>query len=159
MGKCENYFADFVITIEIAAIQIGGNSYEASTSCIIKSDFDDGSMSIYFGATIFCNSRKPYSYLNIEAGGKDDVHSWLLFVAARSLKKNGGALEEKTANASADQVLCVSQRRKETYSRIRSHLFLSFYPPMLHISKLPQMESMIDSLAANLASSVPMIIT
>ena len=72
MGKCENYFADFVITIAIAAIQIGGNSYEASTSCIIKSDFDDGSMSIYFGATIFRNSRKPYSYVNSEAGGKDD---------------------------------------------------------------------------------------
>lgn len=37
----------------------------------IKANLDDGSMSIYFGATLFKNTGKPFDYMNIEAEGKD----------------------------------------------------------------------------------------
>lgn len=39
----------------------------------IKRNLDDGSMSIYFGSTIFRNTRKPFDYINIEAEGKKNV--------------------------------------------------------------------------------------
>jgi hypothetical protein len=38
-----------------------------------KTNVDDGSMSIYFGMTLFGNTDKPFSYINIEAGGKDNA--------------------------------------------------------------------------------------
>lgn len=36
----------------------------------VKDNLDDGSMSIYFGTTKVSNTNFPYSYMNIEAGGK-----------------------------------------------------------------------------------------
>jgi hypothetical protein len=36
-------------------------------------DADDGSMSVYFGMTLFGNTDKPFSYINIEAGGKPNT--------------------------------------------------------------------------------------
>jgi len=38
-----------------------------------KSNVDDGSMSIHFGTTLFRNTGKPFSYINIEAGDKNNV--------------------------------------------------------------------------------------
>lgn len=38
----------------------------------IKTRLDDGSMSIYFGATLYRNTGKSFDYINIEAEGKKD---------------------------------------------------------------------------------------
>lgn len=40
---------------------------------LIEGGLDDGSMSIYFGMTLFGSSGRPYSYINVEAGGKENA--------------------------------------------------------------------------------------
>lgn len=42
-------------------------------SALLTAGVDDGSMSFYFGTTLFGTSGKPYSYINIEAGGKENA--------------------------------------------------------------------------------------
>jgi hypothetical protein len=39
---------------------------------LIAAGVDDGSMSYYFGTTVFGSTGKPFSYVNIEAGGKEN---------------------------------------------------------------------------------------
>jgi hypothetical protein len=40
---------------------------------LIAAGVDDGSMSYYFGTTAFGSTGKPFSYINIEAGGKENA--------------------------------------------------------------------------------------
>lgn len=48
-------------------------SYFVDPAGNIRKNLDDGSMSIYFGNTLFKRTGKPYSYINIEAKGKEDA--------------------------------------------------------------------------------------
>jgi hypothetical protein len=48
-------------------------SYFTDSNGNIKKHLDDGSMSIYFGNTLYKRSGRPYSYINIEAKGKEDA--------------------------------------------------------------------------------------
>lgn len=48
-------------------------SYFVNPDGSIKKHLDDGSMSIYFGNTLYKRTGKPYAYINIEAKGKEDA--------------------------------------------------------------------------------------
>ena len=48
-------------------------SYFVEAGGRVKKHLDDGSMSIYFGTTLYKGTRQPYSYINIEARGKEDA--------------------------------------------------------------------------------------
>lgn len=48
-------------------------SYFVEAGGGVKKHLDDGSMSIYFGTTLYQRTGQPYSYINIEAKGKEDV--------------------------------------------------------------------------------------
>jgi hypothetical protein len=48
-------------------------SYFTDSNGSIKKHLDDGSMSIYFGNTLYRRTGRPYSYINIEAKGKEDA--------------------------------------------------------------------------------------
>jgi hypothetical protein len=45
---------------------------DGTSKRVLKDSLDDGSMSIYFGSTLFGTSSKPFDYIIIEAGGKDN---------------------------------------------------------------------------------------
>lgn len=47
----------------------------ADNQRVLKGDLDDGSMSIYFGATLFKDTGNPFNYLVVEAGYVKDAPS------------------------------------------------------------------------------------